>query len=252
MVLLRCFRSPDSAFPCCSDPKSWARPEAALAVTSALGSGPRLAARPRRSIALPASQPGPGPAPGGPLARRSPRAPPPTHPFRRAGQAEALLPERGIRDVAPGRKKHVGLRDLRRYLPAGVGGSGALPLPGNRRLGLGGSNSRPSLCFSRIHVALHAVGRRGRARGEGSRSRSRSRSARGSSRASDASRARAGSAGRLGERAAGRPLRRREVRRARPPGFLEAFPPGPVSLLPELPRLCYSLREKDFWVAFWQ
>lgn len=232
MALLRCFRSPASAFLCCSDPKSWARPKAALAVTSAPGCGPRLAARPLRSIALPASPAGPRPRPRRPIGSQVPRAPPPTRPFRRARQAEALLPERGIRDVAPGRKNHVGLRDLRRYLPAGVGGSGALPLPGNRRLGLRGSSRRPSLCVSRIHVALHAVGRRGRARGEGSRSRF----ARGSSRASDASRARAGSAGRLGVRAAGRPLRRREVRRAWPPGFLGPF----LRVLPPCSRNCHA------------
>lgn len=197
------------------------------------GSPPALCAPLLSPPAPPGPSPaGPRPRPRRPIGSQVPRAPPPTRPFRRARQAEALLPERGIRDVAPGRKNHVGLRDLRRYLPAGVGGSGALPLPGNRRLGLRGSSRRPSLCVSRIHVALHAVGRRGRARGEGSRSRF----ARGSSRASDASRARAGSAGRLGVRAAGRPLRRREVRRAWPPGFLGPF----LRVLPPCSRNCHA------------
>lgn len=62
--------------------------------------------------------------------------------------------------MAPGRRNHVGLRDLRGYLPAGVGGSGALPLPGNGRLG--------PHCLSHIHVAQPAAGRKGRARGRAS------------------------------------------------------------------------------------
>ena len=110
---------------------------------------------PPRSLAPLASPGGPGHAPSGPFVRssggrsRTPlRCSGPTR-LRRCCRARN-------RDVAPGRRSHVGLRDLRRYLLAGFGGSGALPLPGNRRLGLG---------LARIHVALPAAGRRGRARG---------------------------------------------------------------------------------------
>lgn len=74
----------------------------------------------------------------------------PTRSCPRSRQAQAPLPERRVRDVAPGRKSHAGLRDLRCYLPTGVGGSGALPLPGNRRLGPWGTRLSPQR-LSRPH-----------------------------------------------------------------------------------------------------
>lgn len=109
---------------------------------------------PPRSLAPLASPGGPGHAPSGPFVRSS-RGRPRT-PLRCAGPSTLRRCCRAWnQDVAPGRRSHVGLRDLRRYLLAGVGGSRALPLSGNRRLGLG---------LPRIHVALPAAGRRGRAR----------------------------------------------------------------------------------------
>ena len=69
--------------------------------------------------------------------------------------------------MVPGRRHHVGLRDLRCYLPAGVGGSGALPLPGNLRPGPHGLWPPPA-STSRSPQRAQGTGP-----GEGSSSRSR-------------------------------------------------------------------------------
>lgn len=67
-----------------------------------------------------------------------PRLPFAGRPSRLPGARQ--LPSRGTAcgALGPGPRrgrKHAGLRHLRRHVPAGAGGSGAVPLPGNRRLG---------------------------------------------------------------------------------------------------------------------
>lgn len=126
--------SQGSSFPNNSIPESWACLESRACQESRPPEsrpGARLPSprAPPRSLAPLASPGGPGHAPSGPFVRSS-RGRPRT-PLRCAGPSPLRRCCRvWNQNVAAWRRSHVGLRDLRRYLLAGVGGSRALPLSG--------------------------------------------------------------------------------------------------------------------------